>query len=85
MSKFRIVKTTAAKVHTSQILLICSIDPNDERFLVQKKKLFGWETISTHWVFSDAEKDVLYQKGVHPSQIAQKKAREKPDEVIGEY
>lgn len=85
MSKFRIVKTTAAKVYNNHTLYACGIDPFEERFVVQKKKLFGWESLSRHCSLEDAEEAILRVKGIHPDQLARKEAREKPNEIIGEY
>lgn len=85
MSKFRIVKTTAANVYNNYTLYVSDIDPFEERFIVQKKKLFGWESLSVQWSLEDAEEEILRVKGIHPDQLARKEAREKPNEIMGEY
>ena len=85
MSKFRIVKTTAAKVYSDHTLWVCEIAPLEERFLVQTKTFFGWETLSNEWSFQDAEEEILRRKGIHPDQLARKEAREKLNEIMGEY
>lgn len=86
MSKYRIVKTTAAKVHSEQTVRMCRINPHDDRFLIQERTWYGsWKTLFASWSLEDAKEDILKLKGEHPDQIKYRKAKEQPNEVIGEF
>ncbi len=86
MSKYRIVKTTAAKVHSEQTVRVCRINPHDDRFLIQERTWYGsWKTIGMCWSLEDAKEDILKLKGEHPDQLKYKNAKEKPNEIIGEF
>lgn len=86
MSKYRILKTTAAKVHAERILRQCDINPYDDRFLIQERTWYGsWKTIGMCWSLEDAKEDILKLKGEHPDQIKYRKAKEQPNEIIGEF
>lgn len=75
MTKYRIVKTVASKVHAAWIIKGWKIDPNEDRFLVQKRSLFiFWNTVATEDSLEDAENYV--------NSLILKLNK---DEIVGEY